>query len=76
MASARVPGIHRWGNVYYPWLPSVLRSLLWDGGGLRTPFLLDCGVAGIADHLRLHVCISSVFLRLAQGGFPTALDSS
>jgi hypothetical protein len=50
MASASVPGMHGWGNLYHS--SGALRPSPSHRGGLRAPFLCSCRVANIADHMR------------------------
>jgi hypothetical protein len=50
MASASVPGMHGWGNLYDPSLLGALGLSPRYRGGLRAPFLLGCGVADMTDH--------------------------
>jgi len=49
MASVSVPGIHGWGNLYYPSLSGALGLSLRHAEGLRALFLCGCGVAGMVS---------------------------
>jgi hypothetical protein len=66
MASASVPGMHGWGNLYNPSLPSVHGLSLCHGGGLRAPFFFACRVAGIAAYTKPRELTSSFFPHLIQ----------
>jgi hypothetical protein len=61
MASTSVPGVPYWGNLYSLALPGAHGLSPCYGGGLRAPFLLGCGGAGMADHTRPRVCPSLCF---------------
>ncbi len=43
MASACVPGIRGWGNLYYPSLPGACRLTLHHAEGLQALFLFGLG---------------------------------
>ena len=70
MASASVPGIHGWGNLYYPSLRGVLRPPAFPRRDLRTPFFFGHGIAGLAGHRTPHVCRSALFRRPTQPKIP------
>ena len=70
MASASVPGIHGWGNLYYPSLRGVLRPPAFPRRDLRTPFFFGHGIAGLAGHRTPHVCRSALFRRPTQPKVP------
>ena len=52
MASARVPGMYRWGNPSYVALPGTCRPSPSQGRGLQVPFFFSGGGAGRADPMR------------------------
>ena len=62
MVFTRLPGITCWSNTYLS-LPGACGLSSYHGGGLRAPFLLGCGVAGMADHTMQRVRISFFFPR-------------
>ena len=64
MASASVPGVHSWGNLHPLLVLGASRRSPCYGGSLWAPFLLGRGGAGMADHMRLRVCLFPVSPRL------------
>ena len=70
MASASVPGIHGWGNLYYLSLRGDSRPSPRHRGGRQALFLCGHGRAGRAGHMTPHMCISSVFLHSVQHHCP------
>jgi hypothetical protein len=66
MASASVPGMHGWGNLYHS--SGALRPSPSHRGGLRAPFLCSCRVANIVA--------TNLFLPLYGGCSAVRLTSS
>jgi hypothetical protein len=73
MASASVPGIHGWGNLYYPALRGASRPAPRPGGGRRVLSLGGPGMTGRAGRLTPYVGSSAVFVRSVRPhGPPTS----
>jgi len=70
MASTNVPRIHGWGNLSYLLLSGALGPSLLQGGGLRTPFLFDPRLIGVAAPTRPRVWDFPFFSRLVQHDVP------
>jgi hypothetical protein len=70
MASTNVPRIHGWGNLSYLLLSGALGPSPLQGGGLRTPFLFDPRLIGVAAPTRPRVWDFPFFSRLVQHDVP------
>jgi hypothetical protein len=70
MASASMPAMPGWGNLYYASLPGTLGLSPRHGGGLRALVLFGRRVAGMADSTRQRAGTFSVFLYLVLRNFP------
>jgi hypothetical protein len=66
MASASVPGIPAWGNLYYPAPRGASRPAPRHGGGRRVLWLGGPGMTGRVGCLPPYVCRSAVFVRSVQ----------
>jgi hypothetical protein len=69
MASASIPVMHGWGNLYYISLPGALGLSPRHGGGLGAFFLFGRRVAGIADSTLQRARTFPVFLYLVMRSF-------